>query len=735
VVADGRRTILVVEDEGVVAEDLQHRLVELGYEVAGWAVSGEDAVRLADETHPDLVLMDIRIRGEIDGIAAARAIRDRIDIPVIFVTAFADSETLGRAKAAEPFGYIVKPFSDRDLETSIELALYKHRLDATLREREQWLATTLSSIDEGVITTDIEGRISYLNPVAEEMTGWTLSEASGLAIDEVFRAVDPASDEPIRIPVADAVQTGQVQVVAKDAMLFSRGGSATPISDAEVTISVAPIRKDDGDPLGTVMVFRDIREKQIAESQRADLLERFKAINVELDDQRSFLSALFESAPFSVAVFDGQFRVRMANRCFKEAFRANGAVDVEVRAGEVLRCSRAMASPGMCGSLEECFGCQIRTPVTEALEGRTTTRQRSTFERQDQGRVHQMTLLVSAVPITHRDESMAMLILEDVTELSGLRDLLKTEKSFAGIVGTSPKIVAIFDTIREVAEVAVAVLIMGESGTGKELVARAIHFESGRAGRPFVPVNCGALPDGLLESELFGHVKGAFTGAVRDRKGRFELADTGTIFLDEIGDLSPAMQVKLLRVLQESSFERVGGEKTVTVEVRVICATNKDLFREVEAGRFRDDLYYRLAVVPIVVPPLRERLVDLPLIAEHILAREAAAAGGRRVFLSDEVISALMAHHWPGNVRELQNALQFAFIKCKGDVIGVGHLPPGMRAARPVEIVPRRATQTLTDEAIAEALRLAGGNRTRAAELLGVSRATFYRHLGDGTTK
>jgi DNA-binding NtrC family response regulator len=596
---EARRSILVVEDEAVVADDLQHRLNELGYEVAGWAVSGEDAVRLAEEVHPELVLMDIRIRGELDGIAAAHAIRDRVDIPVIFVTAFADPETLGRAKAAEPLGYIVKPFSDRDLENSIELALYKHGMDR----------------------------------------------------------------------------------------------------------------------------------------QRAELLVRLQETNAELDEQRGFLSALFESAPFSVAVFDNLFRVRMANRCFKEAFRANAHGDLDVRVGEALQCSRAMANPGMCGSLEECFGCQIRTPVTEALEGRTTTRQRCTFERQDQGRLLQMTLLVSAVPIKHGDEAMAMLILEDVTELSGLRDLLKTEKSFAGIVGTSPNIVAIFDTIREVAEVAVPVLIMGESGTGKELVARAIHYESGRAGRPFVPVNCGALPDGLLESELFGHVKGAFTGAVRDRKGRFELADTGTIFLDEIGDLSPAMQVKLLRVLQESSFERVGGEKTVTVEVRVICATNKDLFREVEASRFRDDLYYRLAVVPITVPPLRDRLVDLPLIAEHILAREAAAAGGRRVFLSDEVVSALMAHHWPGNVRELQNALQFAFIKSKGNVIEVQHLPPGMRTARPVEIATRRAAQTLTDEAIAEALRLSGGNRTRAAELLGVSRATFYRHLGDATSK
>ena len=593
----GRRSILVVEDEAVVAEDLQHRLGELGYDVAGWAASGEDAVQLAEEALPDLVLMDIRICGELDGIDAAHAIRERSDVPVIFVTAFADADTLARAKAVEPFGYIVKPFSDRDLETSIELALYKHEMDR----------------------------------------------------------------------------------------------------------------------------------------QRARLLKQLQQTNAELDEQRGFLSMLFESAPFSVAVFDGEFRVRMANRFFKQVFQDSATADLDVRAGEILHCGQAAANPGVCGTMEDCLGCQIRIPVLGALEGRTTTRQRCTFERQDQGSVQQLTLLVSAAPITHRDESMAIVILEDITELSGLRDLLKTERSFAGIVGTTPTMNDIFNTIREVADVNVPVLVMGESGTGKELVARAIHNEGSRASRPFVPVNCGALPDGLLESELFGHVKGAFTGAVRDRKGRFELADTGTVFLDEIGDLSPNMQVKLLRVLQEGSFERVGSEKTVTVDVRVVCATNRPLAREVEAGRFRDDLYYRLAVVPITVPPLRERLVDLPLIAEHILGRAAATAGGRRVTLSEEVITALMAHGWPGNVRELQNALQFAFIKCKGDVIELDHLPPGMRKARLGEVASRRAPLTLTADAIAQALRESGGNRTRAAELLGVSRATFYRHLSDGS--
>ncbi|MHC4417753.1 MAG: sigma 54-interacting transcriptional regulator, partial [Planctomycetota bacterium] len=230
----------------------------------------------------------------------------------------------------------------------------------------------------------------------------------------------------------------------------------------------------------------------------------------------------------------------------------------------------------------------------------------------------------------------------DIGELSQLRERLKTEKSFAGIVGRDKKMLEVYETIREVAEVDIPVLIQGESGTGKELVAAAIHNGGGRSGKPFVPVNCGALPEGVLESELFGHVKGAFTGAVSDRKGRFELADGGTIFLDEIGDFPPEMQVKLLRVLQEGglervgggdtvksfrvapgrlSFQRVGGEGATKVDVRVISATNKNLAEEVAAGRFRQDLYYRLCVVPVYLPPLRERLHDIGLLAEHLLRK------------------------------------------------------------------------------------------------------------------
>jgi transcriptional regulator with GAF, ATPase, and Fis domain len=218
-------------------------------------------------------------------------------------------------------------------------------------------------------------------------------------------------------------------------------------------------------------------------------------------------------------------------------------------------------------------------------------------------------------------------------------------------------------------------------GTGKGLVARAIHMEGSRSAANFVPVACDALPDTLLESELFGYARGSSTGAVRDRKGRLDLAAGGTIFLDEIGDVSPSVQVKLLRVLQEGTFERVGGEKTISVDARVVCSTNKNLEREVEAGGFLEDLYYRLCVVPITLPPLRDRIEDLPLLAEHILECESVTSGRPKATLLPGVVAALTTFHWPGNVRELQNALHYALVKSKRGDIGLEHLPPGLRNA------------------------------------------------------
>ena len=342
-------------------------------------------------------------------------------------------------------------------------------------------------------------------------------------------------------------------------------------------------------------------------------------------------------------------------------------------------------------------------------------------------------LQLSASPVTDPQGGplCAAYSFVDITELSQLRRRLKRQHSLPGIVGRDAEMLKLFDTIREVADVDVPVLIFGESGTGKELVAAAIHNEGPRAGKPFVAVNCGALPEGVLESELFGHVRGAFTGAVRDRKGRFELAHTGTILLDEVGDLPPAVQVKLLRVLQDGTFQRVGGEETHRVDVRVISATNKDLRKEIAAGRFREDLFYRLSVVPVSLPPLRQRKNDIPLLAGHILEKVLADSGREGVELSQDAVEALLDYDWPGNVRELENALQFALVKCRTRLVERDHLPATVFQSRPPGGRPRRRRKRkLSADAVRSALEQTGGSKVEAARLLNVSRATLYRFLG-----
>lgn len=321
----------------------------------------------------------------------------------------------------------------------------------------------------------------------------------------------------------------------------------------------------------------------------------------------------------------------------------------------------------------------------------------------------------------------------DITELTQLRRRLKTEQSFSGIIGRDVKMLELFDSIRELAEVNMPVLIQGESGTGKELVAAAIHNEGVRSEMPFVPVNCAALPEGVLESELFGHVKGAFTGAVSDRKGRFEIADGGTIFLDEVGDLPPTMQVKLLRILQEGTFQRVGGEETVKVDVRVISATNKDLWAEVTAGKFREDLYYRLCVVPLHLPALRHRRNDIPILAERLLKKALAEIDRTDVELSPEAVDAMVDYDWPGNVRELENAIRYSLVKCRENLLRPEHFPMKVfeTSHRDPHRPKRKRRRKLQQAVVERALEETCGNKVEAAQRLGVSRATLYRFLED----
>lgn len=320
--------------------------------------------------------------------------------------------------------------------------------------------------------------------------------------------------------------------------------------------------------------------------------------------------------------------------------------------------------------------------------------------------------------------------IKDVTELLDLKKRVGRISRFGNIIGHDRKMLNIFQQIQDVAAYDYPVHIFGETGTGKELVAAAIHGESATANGPFVPINCGALPEGLVESELFGHVKGAFSGAVREKKGRFELASGGTIFLDEVAELSKYMQVKLLRVLQESRFEKVGGEKSVDVKVRVISATNRDLKEEVRKGNFRDDLYYRLNVIPLRLPPLRERKNDIPLLAEHFLEEATNRNGQTSLSVSRKAMALLMDYRWPGNVRELQNALQFGIVRCSGKELLAEDLPLEIiETASPLQ--KRGPSRKLDIAAVKMALSETGGNKARAARNLGVGRATLYRFLSE----
>jgi two-component system response regulator HydG len=323
--------------------------------------------------------------------------------------------------------------------------------------------------------------------------------------------------------------------------------------------------------------------------------------------------------------------------------------------------------------------------------------------------------------------------------LEAHNEYLKTQDDhrFDELIGGSEKMAAVRRSLDKIAPSETTVFVAGESGTGKELVARAIHRLSRRAAGPFVKVNCGALTETLLESELFGHEKGAFTGAIKTRLGRFELADGGTLFLDEVGDIPAAMQVKLLRVLQEQEFERVGGEQPIRVDVRIVSATHKPLEQEVAAGRFRQDLFYRLHVLPVRLPPLRERREDIPALAAHFIGKLGPRTNPRVRRLSDAALGRLMAYHWPGNVRELENALEQALVFAEGEEIGPAALPPFLQAPGAAEDrleVPRELSlpeilDDLERQLIVKAYREARGVKTETARLLGIKTSALYYKL------
>lgn len=428
------------------------------------------------------------------------------------------------------------------------------------------------------------------------------------------------------------------------------------------------------------------------------------------------LSIIFDSMPTGVfAILDQNFNIATVNKTASSILGVNSNSVIGRNAREIFE-SRF---PGILKIIEE------------TIHNRRTVKN-FTLEIEDASAEIRTYLVSTALTEeTPQADFGIVLVLHDISEMIQLRKTAMSMHSFGALIGGSPIMKEVYSLIETVAQYDTTVLIYGETGTGKELVARTIHDCSHRAGGPFVPVSCSALSSTLLESELFGHVKGAFTGAIKDRRGRFEIAGGGTIFLDEVGTLSLDIQVKLLRTIQERQIERVGSSESIPVNIRVISATNRILTELAAKGEFRDDLYYRLKVFQMNLPPLRERRLDIPILADHFIDKFNKLYNRNLIGLSAAAKELLMNYFWPGNVRELENAIEHALVLSPGKVIEYQSLPPEIRHAKVNGTPPPPPTEDLNneEEKIRRALASFSGNVSRAAASLGMHRTTLWRKM------
>ncbi len=468
-----------------------------------------------------------------------------------------------------------------------------------------------------------------------------------------------------------------------------------------------------GTDVEKLQAFRDARE-----GLRKRIIELFSSETLQgLSVARRNLELVLDNLAYGV----------LAHTKDRRIFHFNQAAEAMtgVHRDEVLGkdCHKVFRPKRFCGG--DCSFCDGHTGAEELATGKT---RQVEFKRPDkQKRIFEMTISPLGDPAG--SNVGALVSFTDQTELDSLRRRVRHHHSCGELLARDPAMLTLFEQIRELGPANLPVLIEGESGTGKELVARAIHEESPRANHPFVAINCGALPEGILESELFGHMRGSFTGAVRDQRGRFELAHRGTLLLDEIGELPPNVQVKLLRVLQEQQFERLGGEKSIQVDVRIISATNQNLIRLMDQQRFRRDLYYRLCVAPIRMPALRERRLDIPLLVDHFIETVSIESGKPPVRVTNQALDALTNYAWPGNVRELRNIIEYACVKCHSGVLELRHLPPEVTTLVTRPARTRGPAPKLKQDQVLGALRQTGGDKSKAARLLGVGRSTLYRFI------
>lgn len=570
---------------------------------------------------------------------------------------------------------------------------FKKKFMKSIEETLKRYQSFLNEIEDGVGETDLQGNLTFVTDAGCRIWGYSRQELFGSNFKSY---VDETGVQLLKKMYNKVYETGKPVRFMHD--IICKDGTVKIVED-----SVSPIFQDDGAIIGFRSVQRDVTDREKAQK--------------EIHAHRRRLEAIFSSVSDAIIMIDSDMRIIEANKSTEGIC----GFSIKDTGGKVFS-----KLSGQCG--RACYGVLTQTlKKKKNISGHI-------IECAFVGKDHQLVSINSWPILDQKGDLMgAVMGIRDVTILNDLQKELRERHQFHNIIGQSNKMQAVYKLLENLADIDTTVMVTGESGTGKELVARAIHYEGQRALKPFIAVNCSALSENLLESELFGHVQGAFTGAIKDKMGRFEAAQGGTILLDEIGDISLLVQLKLLRVLQEKIIERVGEHLARRVDARIIVCTNKNLKEKVAAGEFRDDLYYRLKVVQIELPPLRSRLEDVPLLANHFIAVFNKKFNKKVKGVSQDVLSLFMSYNWPGNIRELEHVIEHAFILCRRELIMLEHLPRDI-----VEAIDQdwhsahhlfSGKKTLSMDEILGVLKKTDGNKAKAARLLGINRRTLYRKL------
>jgi PAS domain S-box-containing protein len=547
---------------------------------------------------------------------------------------------------------------------------------------------------------DHDGRIVAFSEGAERITGYASSEVIGETCRDIFRSSRCGDACPAEKTVASGIALSNCRC-----SILTREDS-----EIEISLNTSPLKGTGGDTVGVVVVFRNLNEM-------VEMMGRLTELSREMMREKERSEAIVNSIADGVITVSKDLLITSFNRS----------------AEEVTGFSAEEVTGKACRNIFRSRACEEGCPVRETIRtGEPATGVEVEILARDGSRIP-VSMNTALLKDENGEVTGAVESFRDLSRVRKLTEELRGKYSFRNIIGRSPEIQQVFSLVRSVAATNVTVLIQGETGTGKELVARAIHYESPRGEKRFVAVNCAALPETLLESELFGHVKGAFTGATSDRKGRFDLADGGTLFLDEIAEIGYETQAKLLRVLENREFESVGDSATRRVDVRLICATNKNLRERIRDGRFREDLYYRINVVTIDLPPLRDRSGDIQLLIEHFVDKLGKETGKTIAGISPDAMDLLIDYAWPGNVREMENAIGHAFVHCRGGALLPEHLPPDITGGIPhithAALGAISSVDQMERALIEETLKKTDGNRTRAARRLGMSRSSLWRKI------